>query len=84
MRRYAALTHTEDPTRPIVDTKVPAHTHPIANEWAYIISGKWEESETIYSEGTLFYASKGKKHGPHIAKTEVISLTHFDAPLTVE
>jgi len=63
---------------------VPAHTHPIANEWAYIISGEWEESETIYSEGTLFYASKGKKHGPHIAKTDVISLTHFDGPLTVE
>ena len=65
-------------------TTAPAHTHPITNEWAYIISGEWEESETIYSEGTLFYASKGKKHGPHIAKTEVISLTHFDGPLTVE
>ena len=65
-------------------TTVPEHIHPIANEWAYIISGEWEESETIYSEGTLFYASKGKKHGPHIAKTDVISLTHFDGPLTIE
>ncbi|MEC7883134.1 MAG: cupin domain-containing protein [Verrucomicrobiota bacterium] len=65
-------------------TKVPAHTHPKANEWAYIISGEWQESETVYSKGTLFHAPKGKKHGPHIAKTDVISLTHFDGPLTVE
>ena len=55
-----------------------------SDEWAYIISGEWQESETVYSKGTLFHAPKGKKHGPHIAKTDVISLTHFDGPLTVE
>ena len=31
----------------------------------------------------LFYASKGVQQGPHVAKTEVISLTVFDGPLTV-
>jgi hypothetical protein len=41
---------------------VPAHTHPLANEYAYVIS---------------------ERHGPHVARTEVISLTVFDGPLTV-
>jgi quercetin dioxygenase-like cupin family protein len=62
---------------------VPAHIHPLANESAYILSGEWEESGVLYTTGTLFYAPKGEKHGPHIAKTEVISLTVFDGPLTV-
>ena len=43
-----------------------------------------EESEKFYTEGTLFHAPKGERHGPHKANTEVISLTHFDGPLTVE
>src|SRR5204863_9231040 len=34
--------------------------------------------------GALFFAPKGTRHGPHIARTEVISLTIFDGPLTVE
>jgi quercetin dioxygenase-like cupin family protein len=63
--------------------KIPAHTHPNANEWAYILSGEWDESSTIYTNGTMFFAPKRIKHGPHIAKTEVISLTIFDGPLTV-
>ena len=63
---------------------IPAHTHPLANEWAYVLSGEWEESEKVYTQGTLFHAHKGERHGPHKAKTEVISLTHFDGPLTVE
>ena len=63
---------------------IPAHTHSLANEWAYVLSGEWEESEKVYTEGTLFHAPKGERHGPHKAKTEVISLTHFDGPLTVE
>ena len=62
---------------------VPAHTHPNANEWAYVLSGEWEETDVIYTTGTLFFAPKGVRHGPHIAKTEVISLTTFDGPLTV-
>lgn len=62
---------------------VPAHIHPEANEWAYILSGEWEESGVSYESGTLFHAPKGEAHGPHIAKTEVISLTVFDGPLTV-
>jgi hypothetical protein len=36
-----------------------------------------------YTTGALFYAPKGVQHGPHVAKTEVISLTIFDGPLTV-
>ena len=62
---------------------IPVHIHPDANEWAYILSGEWEESDKIYTEGTLFHAPKGEVHGPHIAKTEVVSLTIFDGPLTV-
>jgi anti-sigma factor ChrR (cupin superfamily) len=62
---------------------VPAHIHPQANETAYILSGEWEESGVIYSQGTCFFAPKGELHGPHIARTEVISLTVFDGPLTV-
>jgi quercetin dioxygenase-like cupin family protein len=63
---------------------VPMHAHPQANEWAYVLSGEWEESGTIYTAGALFFAAKGTRHGPHIAHTEVISLTMFDGPLTVE
>ena len=62
---------------------IPAHTHPAANEWAWILSGEWEESGVTYAPGTLFHAPKGTPHGPHLAKTEVISLTIFDGPLTV-
>jgi len=62
---------------------VPAHTHPDANEWAYVLSGDWEESDVTYTGGTLFFAPRGVKHGPHVARTEVISLTVFDGPLTV-
>jgi quercetin dioxygenase-like cupin family protein len=63
---------------------VPAHTHPLANEWAYVLSGDWEESGTVHRAGTVFFAPKGERHGPHVARTEVISLTMFDGPLTVE
>lgn len=62
---------------------VPAHTHPLANELVYILSGEWEESGATYSTGTVFFAPRGERHGPHVAKTEVISLTVFDGPLTV-
>jgi quercetin dioxygenase-like cupin family protein len=62
---------------------IPAHTHAEANEWAYVLSGEWEESDKIYTAGTLFFAPKGVRRGPHLAKTEVISLTIFDGPLTV-
>ncbi|MBI3849529.1 MAG: cupin domain-containing protein [Verrucomicrobia bacterium] len=62
---------------------VPAHTHLEANESAYILSGEWEESGVAHTAGTFFFAPKGERHGPHVAKTEVISLTVFDGPLTV-
>jgi anti-sigma factor ChrR (cupin superfamily) len=62
---------------------IPAHTHPLANEWAYVLSGEWEESGVVYRNGALFHAPKGVLHGPHVARTEVISLTIFDGPLTV-
>ena len=62
---------------------IPAHTHPLANEWAYVLTGEWEESGATYTNGVLFFAPKGIQHGPHVAKTEVISLTIFDGPLTV-
>lgn len=64
-------------------TSSPAHTHPEANEWAYVLSGEWEEADVTYTTGALFFAPKGTRHGPHVARTEVISLTTFDGPLTV-
>lgn len=63
---------------------IPAHTHQQANETAYILSGEWEESGEVYSEGTCFFAPRGELHGPHHARTEVLSLTVFDGPLTVD
>jgi quercetin dioxygenase-like cupin family protein len=62
---------------------VPAHIHPLANESVYVLSGEWEESGVVYSTGAFFFAPKGERHGPHVARTEVISLTVFDGPLTV-
>ena len=62
---------------------IPAHAHPDANEWAYVLSGEWEESDITYASGALFFAPKGVRHGPHVALKEVISLTVFDGPLTV-
>ncbi|MEO6036625.1 MAG: cupin domain-containing protein [Verrucomicrobiota bacterium] len=64
-------------------TTVPAHIHPQANESVYILSGQWEESGVIYTTGAFFFAPRGELHGPHFAKTEVISVTSFDGPLTV-
>ena len=62
---------------------VPAHTHPLANEFVYVLSGEWEESGVVYSTGAFFFAPKGEKHGPHVSRVETISLTVFDGPLTV-
>lgn len=64
-------------------TTVPAHTHPLANESVYVVSGTWIEDGVEHGPGTYFYVPKGQKHGPHVAKEEVISLTTFDGPLTV-
>lgn len=63
---------------------IPAHVHRAANEWAWILEGEWVEDETTYTPETLFFAPKGTRHGPHVAKTDVISLTVFDGPLTVD
>jgi anti-sigma factor ChrR (cupin superfamily) len=62
---------------------VPAHTHPLANESVYVLAGEWEESGVSYSTGAFFFAPKGHQHGPHVAKSEVLSLTIFDGPLTI-
>src|SRR5258706_14988593 len=62
---------------------IPAHTHPQANEWAYVLAGKWAQSGITYSNGALFLAPKGLQHGPHVARTDVVSLTTFLCPLTV-
>lgn len=84
------ILHTNETTGGVVVLRkfhagltIPAHTHPVANEWAWILSGEWEESDVTYTPGTLFFVPKGERHGPHVAKTEVVSLTMFDGPLTV-
>jgi len=38
---------------------VPAHVHANANEFAYVLSGEWEESGLTYSSGTFFFAPRG-------------------------
>lgn len=63
---------------------VPAHIHPLANETAYVLSGEWIEDGIGHGPGTCFFAPKGALHGPHVARGEVVSLTIFDGPLTVE
>ena len=62
---------------------VPAHVHAQANEHAYVVSGEWDEDGKVYSTGAFFFAPRGERHGPHHARTEVVSLTFFDGPLTV-
>ena len=62
---------------------IPARIHPEANEFVYLLSGEWEEAGVSYTTGAFFFAPRGTPHGPHVAKTEVISLTIFDGPLTV-
>ena len=64
-------------------TTVPAHSHPQASESVFVISGEWDEDGSVYGPGTYFHVPRGIRHGPHLARTEVISLTHFDGPLTV-
>ena len=62
---------------------VPAHIHPLANETVYVLAGDWEEAGVTHTIGACFFAPKGVLHGPHVARTEVLSLTIFDGPLTV-
>lgn len=64
-------------------TRVPAHTHPQADESVYVLEGQWGEEDVFYGPGTFFFVPKGQKHGPHFAHEDVISLTIFSGPLTV-
>ena len=64
-------------------TVVPAHIHPEADESVYVLSGEWDESGEVHGPGSFFHAPKGTAHGPHLARTEVVSLTIFSGPLTV-
>jgi hypothetical protein len=48
-----------------------------------VLSGDWEEEGVVYTTGAFLFAPRGELHGPHLARTEVISLTVFDGPLTV-
>ncbi len=62
---------------------VPAHIHPAADEWVCVISGEWFEDGKTYRSGSVLQAPRGVLHGPHHARTEVLSLTRFNGPLTV-
>ena len=84
------LLHKNEPTggvtvlrKFVAGMTIPAHIHPLANESVYVLSGEWEESGVVHGPGAFFFAPRGERHGPHIARTEVISLTVFDGPLTV-
>jgi quercetin dioxygenase-like cupin family protein len=85
-----AILHRHEATKGVVVLRrfragvtVPAHAHPLANEFAYVLSGEWEEDGKLYTAGAFFFAPKGVKHGPHVARGDVLSLTVFDGPLTV-
>ena len=70
---YFNETHEE--ARRNIRRFVERHVTPHINEW--------EEAGTTFTEGAFFFAPRGQAHGPHVARTEVISLTIFDGPLTV-
>jgi quercetin dioxygenase-like cupin family protein len=38
---------------------IPAHSHPLANEWAYVLSGEWEEAEKFILRGRCSTLPKG-------------------------
>jgi len=64
---------------------VPAHIHPDANEFVYVLSGDIGEEAASHTPPAHFSLRREEPpHGPHfIAKTEVVSLTMFDGPLTI-
>jgi len=56
-------------------TEVPAHVHPMCNEWAYILSGEWVESDVTRpggvvsrTQGGAARAASGARgsHQPHV------------------
>ena len=54
--------------------------------WLLVVRGAKSNRAAFFWSwlaGTLFFVPKGVRHGPHIARSEVISLTVFDGPLTV-
>jgi len=65
-------------------TVIPAHRHPQAAESVVILKGKWIEGNVEYGPGAFLHAPKNTVHGPHRAEKEVISVTWYDGPLTVE
>lgn len=65
-------------------TLIPAHRHPQAAESVVVLKGKWIEGNVEYGPGSFFHAPKNTVHGPHRAEKEVISVTWYDGPLTVE
>jgi anti-sigma factor ChrR (cupin superfamily) len=87
---FAALSH--DPAtgarfllrRFAPGTTIPAHRHPETAESVVVLKGKWVEGKVAYGPGSFFYAPKNTVHGPHTAENEVISVTWYDGPLSVE
>ena len=65
-------------------TLIPAHRHPLTAESVVVLKGKWIEGNVEYGPGSFFHAPKNTVHGPHRADKEVISVTWYDGPLTVE
>jgi anti-sigma factor ChrR (cupin superfamily) len=65
-------------------TTIPAHRHPQTSESVVVLKGKWLEGKVAYGPGSYFHAPKNTVHGPHTAEQEVISVTWYDGPLSVE
>ena len=87
---FAALSH--DPAtgarfllrRFAPGTTIPAHRRSQTAESVVVLKGKWIEGKVAYGPGSFLHAPKNAVHGPHHAENEVISVTWYDGPLTVE
>ncbi len=65
-------------------SRMPAHRHTQANEFAYVVSGDFVEAGKTYGPGTAFIGVAGTDHGPHTTVTGCVVLTHYSGPLDFE
>jgi len=57
-------------------TRIPAHLHPAAQEYMYVLSGTVDTTDgRRCSRGTFWITPAGVRHGPHTAVTDVEFLT---------
>jgi len=63
-------------SRLVRGTTIPAHIHPAAEEYMYVLSGTVDTTDgRRCARGTFWITPAGVKHGPHTAVTDVEFLT---------